>query len=160
MPSRLLTVYLFAVILVSGVWIGTPGLFPLTWIVVLAVGAATQTLTFHLPLPAGSPVRANARDVLLAMAASAPSFFYLTATWRQEFPYLGDQWLHNACAIEAYAFWWPWGWFAAVAATAFVAWQMRRYEGSPAPLIGLAIVVAIGMMLPQPLSFAGRYPGT
>jgi hypothetical protein len=160
LPSRFLTVYLFAIILVSGVWIGTPALFPLTWIAALAVGAATQTLTFRLPLPAIASFRPNVRDVLLAIAASLPAFIYLIATWRQEFPYLGDQWLHNAGAIEAYALWWPWGWIAAITALGFVAWRVRRNENSPAALIGLAVVVAIGLALPQPLSFAGRYPGT
>ncbi len=92
--------------------------------------------------------------------ASAPSFFYLIATWREEFPYLGDQCPHNAYALEAYAFWWPWGWIAAVTAIAFVAWRTRRIETTSVPLIALAIVVAIGLTLPQPLSFAGRYPGT
>lgn len=160
MPSRLLTVYLFTVILVSGVWTGTPGLFPLTWIAALAVGAATQTLTFRLSLPSGPRVRANARDALLAIAASAPVFVYLIATWHQEFPYLGDQWLHNACAIEAYAFWWPWGWVAAAIAIAFVIWRIRHSEDTPAALIGLAVVVAIGLAAPSPLSFAARYPGS
>jgi LSD1 subclass zinc finger protein len=89
--SRFLTVYLFAVILVSGVWIGTPALFPLTWITALAVGAATQTLTFRLPLPAGAAVHANARDALLTIVASAPAVVYLIGTWRQEFSDLGDQ---------------------------------------------------------------------
>lgn len=160
MPSRLLTVYLFAVILVSGVWIGTPGLFPVTWIAALAVGAATQTLTFRLPLPAGNRIRANARDALLAMVTSAPVFVYFIATWRQEFPYLGDQWLHNAGAIEAYAFWWPWGWIAAVIAIVFVVWRIRHSEDTPAALIGFAVVVAIGLAASSPLSFAARYPGT
>jgi len=158
--SRFLTVYLFAVILVSGVWIGTPALFPLTWITALAVGAATQTITFRLPLPAGAAVRANARDALLAIVASAPAVIYLIATWHQEFPYLGDQSLHSGSGIEAYAFWWPWGWIAAVTAMAFVVWRVRRNGDSPAALIGLAIVVAIGLALPQPLAFSGRYPGT
>ena len=160
MPSRLLTVYLFAVILVSGVWIGTPGLFPVTWIAALAVGAATQTLTFRLALPAGPGIRANARDALLAIATSAPVFVYLIATWRQEFPYLGDQWLHNACAIEGYAFWWPWGWIAAVLAIAFALWRIRHSEDTPAALIGFAVVVALGLTVSSPLSFAARYPGT
>jgi hypothetical protein len=159
-PSRLLTVYLFAVILVSGVWIGTPGRFPLIWIAALAVGAVTQTLTFRLALPDGLPVRANARDALLAIAASAPALVYLIATWRQEFPYLGDQWLHNAGGIEAYEFWWPFAWIVAAAAIASVIWRVRRHEDSPAALIALAAVVAAGLAMPHPLSFAGRYPGT
>jgi hypothetical protein len=160
LPSRLLTVYLFAVILVSGIWIGTPALFPLTWIAALAIAAATQTVTFRLPFPAGPSVRANARDVLLTIAASAPAFVYLLATWCQEFPYLGDQWLHNASAIEAYAFWWPWGWIAAVLAIVLLVWRLRRHEESPAGLIGIALIAAIGLAQPQTLSFAGRYPGT
>jgi hypothetical protein len=160
LPSRLLTVYLFAVILVSGVWIGTPALFPFVWIAALAVGAITQTLTFRLPLPDGVSVRANQRDVLLAIAASAPIFIYLIATWHQEFPYLGDQWLHNAGAIEAYAFWWPFGWVVAASAIGFVVLRVRRNENSPAALIALALVVAAGLAIPHPLSFAGRYPGT
>jgi hypothetical protein len=160
LPSRLLTVYLFAVILVSGVWIATPVLFPMTWIAALAVGTATQALAFRLPLPAGEPIRANARDVLLAIFGSAPAFLYLLGTWRQEFPYLGDQWLHNACAIEAYSFWWPWGWLAAVIAMGIIVWHARRPGEFPAALIALGVVAAIGMAMPQPLSFAGRYPGT
>ena len=160
MPSRLLTLYLFTVVLVSGVWIGTPALAPATWIAALAVGAATQTLTFRLPLPDGARVRPNARDALFALIASAPALVYLIATWRQEFPYLGDQWLHNAGAIEAYGFWWPWGWIAAILAIAIVAWRVLQKEDSTVALIGLAIVVAIGLTQPQPLSFAGRYPGT
>jgi len=159
LPSRLLTVYLFAVILVSGVWIGTPAVFPFAWIAALAVGAITQTVTFRLPLPADARMRANARDALLAIVATAPVVVYLITTWHQEFPYLGDQWLHNAGAIEAYTFWWPWMWIAAVAAMAFVAIRVRRNEESPAALIGLAVVIAIGLMT-QPHSFAGRYPGT
>lgn len=160
MPSRLLTVYLLAVILVSGVWIGTPALFPLTWIAALAVATAAQVFTFRLPSPAGGAIRANVRDAFLAMVASAPAFAYLIATWRQEFPYLGDQWLHNACAIEAYAFWWPWGWIAAVIAMVLIVWHARRNEDLPAALIALGVVAAIGVAMPQPLSFAGRYPGT
>ena|GEM_PF-733616 len=160
MPSRLLTVYLFAVILVSGVWIGTPALFPLIWIAALAIGAVTQAITFRLPLPDGVSVRANARDFLLALFASAPVLIYLAATWRQEFPYLGDQWLHNGNAIEAYDFWWPWLWIVAAAGIGFVVWRIRRNENSPAALIALAIVVAAGLAMPNPLSFAGRYPGT
>lgn len=160
MPGRFLTLYLFGLVLVSAVWIGTPALFPLTWIAVLAVGAATQALTVRLPLPVGAAVRANGRDALLAIAASAPALIDLIATWRQEFPYLGDQWLHNACAIEAYAFWWPWGWIAAVLAIALVAWRVRYSEDTPAALIGLAVAAAIGLAASSPLSFAGRYPGT
>jgi len=160
LPSRLLTVYLFAVVLVSGVWIGTPALFPLTWIAALAVATATQLITFRLPSPSGSPVRANGRDALLTIVAAAPTFIYLIATWRQEFPYLGDQWLHNACAIEAYQFWWPWGWIAAVIAMALVVWHVRRNDDSPSALIALGVVAAIGVAMSQPLSFAGRYPGT
>jgi hypothetical protein len=160
LSSRLLTVYLFAVILVSGVWIGTPALFPFAWIAVLAVGAVSQSLTFQLPLPDGARVRPNWRDVLLAITVSAPAFVYLIATWREEFPYLGDQHPHNAYALEAYAFWWPWGWIAAVIAMAFVMWRTRQNESSPVALIGLAIVAAVGLALPQPRSFSGRYPGT
>ncbi len=160
MPSRFLTVFLLAVILISGVWIGTPALFPFTWIAALAVGAATQTFSFRLSLPEGHRIRPTLRDAMLAIAASAPAFVYLIATWRQEFPYLGDQWLHNAGAIEAYAFWWPWGWAASVTAIVFVTWRVRRHDESPVALIGIAIVVAIGLAMPQPLSFAGRYPGT
>ena len=160
LPSRFLTVYLLAVILVSGVWIGTPVLFPLTWIAALAVGTAAQVLTFRLPSPEGGPLRANFRDALLAIVASTPAFVYLIATWRQEFPYLGDQWLHNACAIEAYAFWWPWGWIAAVIAMVIIVWHARRNDEFPAALIALGVVAAIGVAMPQPLSFAGRYPGT
>jgi hypothetical protein len=160
LSSRFLTVYLFAVILVSGVWIGTPALFPFAWIAALAVGAVSQTLTFQLPLPDGARVRANWRDALLASAASAPAFVYLIATWREEFPYLGDQHPHNAYGLEAYAFWWPSGWIAAVVAIAFVTSRVLRNENSPSALIALAIVAAVGLMLPQPLSFIGRYPGT
>ena len=160
LPSRLLTVYLFAVILVSGVWIGTPALFPLIGIAALAVGAVTQTITFRLPLPAGVPVRANTRDWLLTLLASAPVFIYLIATWHQEFPYLGDQWLHNGCAIEAYEFWWPFAWIIAIGGIGFVIWRLRRNEDSPAALIALAAVVAAGLAMSHPLSFAGRYPGT
>ena len=111
--------------------------FLLTWIAALAVATATQLITFRLPSPAGAPVRANARDALLAIVAAAPWFIYLIATWRQEFPYLGDQWLHNACAIEAYQFWWPWGWITAVVATAFVVWQSGVTKIRPFALIGL-----------------------
>lgn len=160
MPSRLLTVYLFAVILVSGVWIGTPRLFPLIWIAALAIGAVTQTVTFRLTSPDGASVRANARDLLLAVFASAPVLIYLIATWHQEFPYLGDQWLHNGNSIEAYEFWWPFGWIVAAAGIGFVIWRMRRNEDSPAALIALAVVAAAGLAMLQPLSFAGRYPGT
>jgi hypothetical protein len=160
LSSRLLTIYLFAVILVSGVWIGTPARFPFAWIAVLAAGAISHALTFELPLPNGARVRANWRDVLLAIAVSAPAFVYLIATWRQEFPYLGDQWLHNGNGIEAYEFWGVVGWIAAVAAIAFVAWSAQRSESSPAALIALAAVVALGLAMPQPLSFSGRYPGT
>ncbi len=160
MPSRLPTVYLFAVILISGVWIGTPALFPLTWMVVLAVGAATQIIPVRLPVPAGPGISVSTRDVLLTVLASAPASLYLAATWRQEFPYLGDQWLHNACGIEAYAFWWPWRWIAAVLAIAVVAWWVRRAEPSTAALIALALVCAAGLAAPSTLSFAGRYPGT
>jgi len=160
LPSRLLTVYLFTVILVSGVWIGTPGLAPATWIAALAIAALTQTLTFRLPLPDGPRVRTSARDAMLAMVASAPAFLYLIATWRQEFPYLGDQWLHNGGAIEAFSFWWPWGWIAAVLAIAFVTWRVMQKQSSPTALIGFALVIAIGLAMPQTPSFAGRYPGT
>ncbi len=160
MPSRFLTVYLFAVILVSGVWIGTPALFPLTWIAALAVGSATQVITFRLASPPGTPLRANERDALFTIVAAAPAFVYLIATWRQEFPYLGDQWLHNACAIEAYAFWWPWGWIAAAIAMVVMVWQARQSDKFPAALIAMGVVAAIGLAMPQPLSFAGRYPGT
>jgi hypothetical protein len=160
LSSRLLTIYLFAVILVSGVWIGTPARFPFVWIAVLAAGAISHALTFELPLPDGTSVRANWRDVLLAIAVSAPAFVYLIATWRQEFPYLGDQWLHNAGGIEAYEFWGVLGWIAAVAAIAVAIWSVRRSHSSPAALIALAAVVALGVAMPQPLSFAGRYPGT
>src|SRR5438094_579312 len=103
--SRLLNIYLFTVIFVSGVWIGTPARFPFAWIAALAVGAISQAVTFELPLPHGTRVHANWRDVLLATAVSAPVFVYLIATWRQEFPYVGDQWLHNGNGIEAYEFW-------------------------------------------------------
>jgi hypothetical protein len=160
LPSRLLTVYLFAVILVSGVWIGTPALFPLTWIVVLAVGVLTQVTAVRLSVPDGAGISISARDAMLTFLASAPAFIYLAVTWHQEFPYLGDQWLHNAGAIEAYAFWWPWRWIAAAIAIAVVVWPARRSETSPAALIALALVCAAGLAEPSTLSFAGRYPGT
>jgi len=160
LPSRLLTVYLFAVVLVSGVWIGTPALFPLTWIAALAIGTLTQVVNVPLVQPAGVPMRANTRDVAFTIVAVAPVLIYLIATWHQEFPYLGDQWLHNGCALEAYEFWWPWGWIAAVAAMVFVVWHVRRDNNSPAALIALGIVAAIGVAISQPSSFGGRYPGT
>ena len=148
----------FPLFVVSGVRPARPG--PLLDVAALAGGTRQKQTLFLLPLPAGPRVRANAHDALFAIAVSAPVFVYLIATWRQEFPYLGDQWLHNACAIEAYAFWWPWGWIAAVLAITFVVWRIRHSEDSPAALIGLAVVVGIGLAASSPLSFAARYPGT
>jgi len=160
LPSRLLTVYLFAVILVSGVWIGTPAQFPITWLVVLVVGVVTHLVSFRLPVPAGGTAEIGARDALLTIVASGPALLYLTATWSQEFPYLGDQWLHNANSIEAYSFWWPWCWIGAAVAIAVVGWRIRREKSTWAALAGLAVVCAAGLVEPSTLSFAGRYPGT
>src|SRR5262249_44423988 len=103
--------WLFAVIVVSGVWIGLTPWLAAVWVLVIGIAIAAARLDLDRPssLPARPPW-------LLALFASLPTFIYLATTWYQEFPYTGDQVHHNGYAIETFAFWWPWRWLVAVAA--------------------------------------------
>jgi hypothetical protein len=88
--------------------------------------------------------------------ASLPALVYLIVTWRQEFPYGGDQPVHNSLALEAFAFWWPWKWIIAVAAIVVVI----RWATPRVTLIAIALLPLVGAFAGGPYSFAGRYPGT
>ncbi len=81
----------------------------------------------------------------------------MIATWRQEFPTSGDQFLHNGYALEAYAFWWPWPFLAAVAAIVATIIALWRNPRSPLPLIGFLVLAGLAACAFRG-GFAGRYP--
>jgi len=150
--SRWLVVFIFALVLASGAWIGTAGRFPLVSLCVVAIGLLAVAGEFPLPLSAGERPRLRATDWLLTTVAIAPLVVNLMATWSQEFPHGGDQVYHNGAGLEAYAFWWWLPWFAAVAGLILV----LRFPFLALPmLIGL---MAAAVFTRQPLAFAGRYP--
>jgi len=98
-------------------------------------------------------------DGLGTLAIAAPTFIYLAATWRQEFPYSGDQSYHNGEGAEAFALLWPWWWIAgAIAIVAVVVCARRGFRY--APPIALVIAAVAGLAFHHPYSFAARYPGT
>ena len=143
--------WLFAVIVVSGVWIGTSLWMAGVWAVVIAIafGVRRESAAFEASAP--QPV-----DIAAAVFASLPALVYLAATWFQEFPYTGDQFHHNGYALEAFVFWWPWRWILAVAAVvAVVLW-----ESPLGALIALALIPLAGALAARPYGFAASYPGT
>jgi len=99
-------------------------------------------------------VRLTMHDVALAAIVSAPVFTYLAITWTQEFPYGGDQTLHNGAALEAFAFWWWLPWLIAIAALAVVI----RWPRTSLP--ALILLGLIGIATAQVLTFVGWYPAT
>jgi hypothetical protein len=154
LSSNWLAAFVFAVALASGVWVG--GRFPVAWAVALLVGAMLGKRPFTLELP-DVRVRVGLRDVALTLLVAAPALVNLVATWRQEFPTSGDQFLHNAYALEAHALWWPYAWLAAIAAIAGLVAALRRDSRSPLPLIGIAILAALAMIDLRG-SISDRYP--
>ena len=154
--SRVLTAWLFTVLAVSGVWIGTSLLMAGVWAVVVAIAAlAAAQSGVRFEAPAG-PLEIKRKDIVAAVFASLPAFLYLAATWRQEFPYHGDQAHHNGYALEASGFWWPWLWMVAVAAIAAVV----RWASPRLAVIAVALLPVAGLITGGPYAFAGQYPGT
>ena len=149
-----LAVYLFVLLLISGIWIGSPRILPLIWIALFALSSLVVLREFPLDLVPRDPMRLSARDVILAAIVSTPVFTYLAMTWRQEFPYGGDQTLHNGAGLEAFAFWWWLPWIIAVAAVVAVIYRPRL---SPIALVVLALA---GCATPQVMTFSGWYPAT
>ena len=148
--GRWLAAWLFAVILVSGVWIGSVAIAPLVWLAILALAVPSVPLQ-NIP---GEPLRRGVGHWLLAAVASTPALAYLALTWSQEFPYGGDQTYHNGAALEAYAFWWWLPWLCAITALVIVIRWPRL--ALPALVLLALTSIAVG----PALSFAGRYPGT
>jgi hypothetical protein len=152
--SNWLTAYVFLAALCASVWVdSTP---PLAWLIAAAIVGALWRWPFELD-ESPPAARAGLRDLGLALAVAAPAFVYLIATWRQEFPTSGDQFLHNGYALEAFAFWWPWPFAAALAAMAATILALRRNPRSPLPLIGFVILAGLSLCAFRG-GFAGRYP--
>jgi hypothetical protein len=147
--------WLFAVLLASGVWIGTTPAMAAVWVAVIAIAYAVRS--WILPLP---PERAEdpslLRSLAVALFAALPTFVYLFATWNQEFPYNGDQKHHNGRALEAFIFWWPWRWIVAVAAILVVV----RWARPRTAVAAVALLPILGCSFYWPYAFAGQYPGT
>jgi hypothetical protein len=154
LAARVLTAWLFTVLVASGLWIGTSLPIAAVWIVVVAIAALAARSHFTLDLPPG-PLEIRRSDVAAAVFATLPALVYLVATWQQEFPYNGDHAHHHGYALEAFAFWWPWRWFIAAAA---IAWTIRRSRPRAA-LIAIALLPLIGALWSRPYSFAASYPG-
>jgi hypothetical protein len=152
-PGHWLAVYLFALILISGIWIGSPRL-PFLWIATVALSALVVLREIPLELPARDSVRLTMRDAALAAIVSGPVFVYLAMTWAQEFPYGGDQTLHNGAGLEAFAFWWWLPWICAIAALVIVI----RWPRSSLP--ALILLGLIGIATAQVRTFVGWYPAT
>jgi hypothetical protein len=147
---------------VGGCWGGGGGggggppprrLGTVAWIAALGVAVLIERRSFALEAAPAAPVRPHALDVLGAIVMAAPAAAYLAETWRQEFPTLGDQFVHNAYALDAYALWWPWPFLAAVAAIAIVA----RKADSRLPLAAL-LALALLALASFRGGFATYYP--
>jgi hypothetical protein len=152
--SNWLAVYVFVAALTASVWVGsTP---PFGWLIAAGIVTALWRWPFELDDPPPS-TRIGLRDLGLAIAVAAPAFVYLIATWQEEFPTSGDQFLHNGYALEAYDFWWPWPFLAAAAAILGTILAVRRSPGSPLPLIGVLVLAGLAVSDIRG-GFAGRYP--
>lgn len=151
--SHLLVAYIFIASLGASTWVATDAWLPrVAWLAAFTLAAALWKWPFALdPPPAG--VRIGGRDLLLTLAIAAPAVVNLAATWRQEFPTSGDQFLHNAYALEAYAFWWPIPFLLAVAAVILVVRQPESGRALAA-LAVLALLATWGFRG----AFAERYP--
>lgn len=139
--SNWLVVYLFSVCLAAAVWVGidsSRGRLTALAAVVLAIAIVRFPFALDAP-PEG--VRPDFRDLAGALAAVLPAIVFLAATWRDEFPTSGDQFVHNGFALEAYRFWWPWAWLAAVLAIAAVIFVTRRNPSSRVPLAAFALLM-------------------
>lgn len=157
--SEWLPLYLYILLLVSGLWAGTAAAFPLAWLFIAAVTVVVVRWRFELPRATLSPVtRSSFREIAFAGVVSAPALFYLSATWLQEFPYGGDQAQHNANGLEAREFWQIVPWIVAVGTVPLLAMNLRRGRRWVVP-VAIAGLALIGMLW-SPLSFAGRYPGS
>jgi hypothetical protein len=152
--SNWLAVYVIALALAAGVWVGpTP---VVSWLIAAAIVGALWKWPFELDTPPPS-ARIGRRDIGLALVIAAPAFVYLAATWRQEFPTSGDQFLHNGYALEAYAFWWWWPFVAAVLGILAMIVAVRRNPRSPLALIGFLLLGGLAMCGIRG-GFAERYP--
>src|SRR5258706_253130 len=151
--SRLLVAYLFILSLCASTWVATDAWLPRTaWLGALALAAALWKWPFALDTPPPG-VRVGRRDLLLTLVVAAPALVNLAATWRQEFPTGGDQFLHNGYALEAYALWWPIPFVLAVAAMIVVG----RRPQSVRPLAAFGVLALLAMLGVRG-GFAERYP--
>jgi len=124
------------------------------WIAMIALSALVVMREIPLELLPRDRFRLTIRDGALAAIVSAPVFVYLAMTWTQEFPYGGDQTLHNGAALEAFAFWWWFPWICAIAALAVVI----RWPRSSLP--ALILLGVIGIATAQVRTFVAWYPAT
>jgi hypothetical protein len=151
--SNWLTAFAFALALVAGVWVNVPSIAFVPAILLL-LGHSDWRLSLELPEVHARP---GLRDVAVTLLIAAPSLVNLAATWRQEFPTSGDQFLHNAYALEAYDFWWPYAWLAAVVAMLGVALTLRRNPQSQLPGFGMVLLALLAFAGIRG-SFSDRYP--
>jgi hypothetical protein len=154
--SNWLVVYLFVLSLASSLWIAADATRWLAWAAVLALAIAITRYPFVLDAPIAG-VRPSLRDLVAAILIALPTAVNLALTWRQEFPTSGDQFMHNGLALEAYAFWFPLAWLAAVTAIGVVVAAVRRNPESRLPLLALAALALLALIGFRG-GFAVQYP--
>jgi len=152
--SRWLLVFLFALVLISGSWIGTVYRSPLIALCLIGFAITAHLHEFPIAVPREPRPALRAGDWIRTGIAAAPVFFYLIVTWSQEFPHGGDQVYHNGASLEAHAFWWWLPWVLAVAGLLLAI----RFPPLALPL--LIVLMCVAMLPDWPRAFAGRYPGT
>lgn len=154
--SNWLVVWIFAASLAAGVWVfgRTVPLAALAAAVVAV--AAIWKWPFALEMPE-ERARIGIRDVALTLCIAAPSMVNLAGSWHKEFPTSGDQFVHNGYGLEAYNFWWPWGWLAAIVAIAMAIVAVRRNARSVLPFLGF-MALAILARFDFEAAFVVRYP--
>jgi hypothetical protein len=104
MTSRTrLYVYLLIAFGGSALWAVTPYFSALGWSVLALAALLPLAAERRRPAPAGPT--ASRAAALITIAIIAPTFFFLTRTWPNDFPFLGDHNVHLRYLRESCAFW-------------------------------------------------------
>jgi len=139
------------------VWVNSERLSLPGWLLAFAALAVTGSMLSGLPATRRRGDRLTAGSALAGLALVAPTAAYLVLTWRQEFPFLGDQNVHLRFLEASFDFWRFW--LLPVAMTTIIfAWLYKRRAPRWMALL-TAAVLALGLAIGTPARFAVRYPG-
>lgn len=155
--ARALTLYLTIVLLLSAVWVNSERLSVQGWALTIVALALAVSTPLSWPASSRGTGKPAVGSALGGLALAAPTAAYLTLTWRQEFPFLGDHNVHLRYLEESFDFWKIWL-LPVTAAMILAAYLYRRRATRWIALLTVA-AMGIGLVVDSPARFAVRYPG-